>query len=95
MSYETDFGVKTWTNPWTSEVITVPASKYVFCEMVPLDQFLFYDEFSPNTAALTFEFYDEIEENQVFFFDLFFETDENKNIGKIISINRPRVLSCA
>ena len=82
--YTTDFNTESWLNPWTGELIKTNEKEagLYYIENVPLDQFLFYDDFAPNTAAVTFEIYDE-NHNQVFFFDLFLETDENQNIGNL------------
>ena len=84
ISYTTDFNTESWLNPWTGELIQTDKEETGLYDIknVPLDQFLFYEDFAPNTAAVTFEIYDE-NNNQVFFFDLFIETDEKQNIGNL------------
>ena len=75
----TDYREDSWVNRWTNETITPVTGTLGINEQVPLNQFIYTQNVLNNTDSLVFDVYDR-QNNQVFFFDLFLET-ENGNLG--------------
>jgi len=83
MEMLTNYNTENWYNKWTGNWITPHTDIVKISELVPINQVIFTGNILEDTASLVFELYDR-ERNQVFFFDIFLDRDENQNLGNSV-----------
>ena len=74
-------GYTLWFNEWSGEYVNVYPTQQVINGRLPLNQIIYTEDLTEDSAGGVFEFYDNGNNNQVFFFDFFIAKDEEQNLG--------------
>ena len=85
MEINTDYQVESWYNQWTDEWIAPSQDIIQVDQSLPLNQIIYSENVRKGTNSLVFELYD-TQLNQVFFFDIFINKNENNYLGNMVYI---------
>ena len=86
-------GYMLWFNEWSGQYVNVYPTQQVIEGSLPLNQIIYTDDLTEDSAGIVFEFYDNKTNNQVFFFDLFIAKDQENNLGNGYTIWLPRIIN--
>ena len=85
MEINTDYQVESWYNQWTDKWIAPSQDIIQVDQSLPLNQIIYSENVREGTNSFVFELYD-TQLNQVFFFDIFMNKNENNYLGNMVYI---------